>query len=91
MKSAVLESSFMDRAIVIFKSENKGINVDIDIPLDITASELVIALNSAYSLGIDTGNIRDCYLKSENPIALIKGNRFLKEYGIRNGSVIYRK
>ena len=81
----------MDRAIVLFKSDKKGINVDIDIPLDITASELVVALNSAYALEIDTNNIKDCYLKSENPIALLKGNRLLEDYGIRNGSIIYHR
>ena len=73
------------------KSVETRINVDIDIPLDITASELVMALNSAYSLEIDTNNIKDCYLKSENPIALLKGNRLLEDYGIRNGSIIYHR
>lgn len=78
-----------NRAIVIFKIHKKNFEADLDIPLDISANELVIALNEAYALGIDTGNIQNCYLKTENPIALLKGNKLLSEFGIRNGSVIH--
>lgn len=76
-------------AIVVFEAKEKAICVDLEIPLDITANELVYALNKAYELGIDTTNIKNCYLKAEKPIALLKGNKTLEEYGIRNGSVIY--
>lgn len=62
---------------------------DIEIPLYITANELVVALNEAYDLNIDTSNVKNCYLKSEKPIALLKGNKTLAEFGIRNGTVIY--
>ena len=54
----------------------------------ITANEVVNALSSAYSLDIDSSDIKNCYLKAENPIALLKGNKTLAEFGIRNGSVI---
>ena len=63
-------------------------SIDLEIPLTISANELVEALNTAYELGIDVSHIKNCYLKSENPIALLKGNKTLAEYGIRNGSVI---
>lgn len=76
-------------AIVEFEAKEKAICVDLEIPLDITANELVFALNKAYELGIDTTNIKNCYLKAEKPIALLKGNKTLEEYGIRNGSIIY--
>ena len=78
-----------NKAVVIFKVEGKGIEKDLEIPLDITANDLVVALNKAYDLGIDTSLIRNCYLKSEHPIALIRGNRPLSEFGVRNGTVIY--
>ena len=77
-----------EKAIVTFEMVKKHICVDIEIPLDISADELVKALNTAYSMGIDTLNPRDCYLQSENPISLIKGNRILKDFGIHNGSVL---
>ena len=80
-----------ERANVIFISEPCDINVDLDIPLDITANELVISLNAAYGLGINTDDIKDCYLKTEDPIALLRGNKLLEDYGIRNGSTIYHR
>ena len=74
---------------MIFNIEPGNFSTDIELPLDITANELVIALNSAYSLGIDTSDIKNCFLRSERPIALLKGNKTLRESGIRNGSEIY--
>lgn len=77
-----------DTAIVIFKNHKKNISTDIEIPLDISANEFVLALNSAFDLGIDTSNIQNCYLKAEEPITLLKGSKKLYEFGIRNGSII---
>lgn len=77
-----------NKAIVIFKMYKRNIEVDLEIPLDITANDLVNALNTAYELGIDTNNVKNCYLKAENPIALLKGNRLLSDFGVRNGTVI---
>lgn len=77
-----------EKVIVIFRMVREQREVDIEIPLSITANELIIALNEAYKLQINTENIFECYLKSENPVALLKGNRRLAEYGIREGSVI---
>lgn len=77
-----------NKAIVIFRNYKTNDAVDIEIPLDISANELVIALNTAYELGIDITDIKNCYLKAENPIALLKGNRMLSDFGIRNGTII---
>lgn len=78
-----------NRAIVIFKIQKRGVQVDLELPLDITANELVTALNSAYQLGIDVSDMKNCYLKAEKPIALLRGNKPLSQFGIRNGTVIY--
>ena len=78
-----------NKAVIIFRMGNSGIEKDLEIPLDITAGELVYALNAAYGLGIDTSDVKQCYLKSEHPIALLKGSRTLKSLGVRNGTVIY--
>ena len=78
-----------EKATVIFIIEKTNTTVDLELPLNISANELVLALNSAYELGIDTSNIKKCYLKAENPIALLRGNKTLAEYGIRNGSIIH--
>ncbi|MCA1054925.1 EsaB/YukD family protein [Rossellomorea aquimaris] len=77
-----------DKAIVILKIHKKKFTTDLEIPLNISANELVIALNAAYDLNIDVSNVKDCYLKSENPIALLKGNKLLSEFGVINGTVI---
>ena len=77
-----------ESAIITLIITKRNFTVDLEVPLDISANDLVNALNSAYDLDIDTSDIKNCYLKSENPIALIKGNKTLAEFGLRNGSVI---
>lgn len=77
-----------ESAIIIFNIKRRNVSFDLEVPLFITANELVQALNSAYELGIDTSDIKNCYLKAEKPIALLRGNKTLQEFGIRNGSII---
>ena len=50
-----------NKAIVIFRIHKSNLETDLEIPLDITANELVIGLNAAYDLGIDTTNAKKCY------------------------------
>lgn len=78
-----------ESAIIIFRDKKRNIEADIETPLDITANEFVIGINSAYGLGIDITDIKQCYLKAENPIALLKGNRKLSDFGVRNGTIVY--
>ena len=77
-----------ETAIIILNIVQRKFTVDIEVPLDISANDLVKGLNIAYKLGIDTSDIKNCYLKMENPIALLKGNKTLAEFGLRNGSII---
>lgn len=77
-----------ETAIIIFNIVKRKFTVDLEVPLDISANDLVNALNSAYELGIDTSDIKNCYLKMENPISLLKGNKTLSDFGMRNGSII---
>lgn len=77
-----------NKAIVIFRIHKREFETDLEIPLDISATDLVIALNTAYELNIDVSNVKNCYLQAENPIALLKGNKLLKDYGVRNGTII---
>ena len=73
---------------VVFQAPKRRINTDIELPLSITANDLVIALNDAYCLEIDTSDVKNCFLKAERPIALLRGNKTLKDLGVRNGTVI---
>ncbi len=77
-----------ETAIIIFNILKRNFTVDLEVPLDISANELVSALNAAYNLNIETSDMKNCYLKAENPIALLRGNKTLAEFGLRNGSVI---
>ena len=78
-----------DVAIVTLKIVKRNSEVDLEVPLNITANELIIALNSAYNLGINTNDAQECFLTAENPIVLLRGNRTLAEFGVRNGTVVF--
>lgn len=78
----------MDTAIVKFRNENTGYSEEIEVPLSITANDLIYALDNAYALGIEIGNEKGRYLSAENPIAFLRGNKKLEDFGIRNGSII---
>ncbi len=80
-----------ETAIVQFQNCNDKLLTDIEVPLTITANDLVLALNKSFFLGMDTDNIFSCYLVAENPIAFLRGNKTLKEFGIHNGTLITYK
>jgi uncharacterized ubiquitin-like protein YukD len=79
----------MDNRIVIqvyLHKQNQ--QLEIEIPLDISANELIIGLNEGLSLGLDTSDLSLCHLKCENPVAFLAGNRLLSDYGLHNGTII---
>ncbi len=78
----------MNTIVIIFKNNLNNTSIDLEVPLDISANDLVIALNKAYDLGIDITNQKNCYLKAENPFILLRGSKKLSDYGLRNGSII---
>lgn len=79
----------MDKKIVLsFTDRIRDIEEDIEVPSDLTGEELLHALNQGFGLGLLQEELQRCFLKAENPIALLKGNRTLEEYGLRNGSRI---
>lgn len=77
-----------DRIVVVLHMHKQGRTIDLDIPLDISAYELIKGLNDGLKLGLDTGDITKCHLKTENPIAFLKGNKSIRDYGLRNGTII---
>lgn len=76
------------KIVVIFNILKRNETYDIEIPLNITTRELIVGLNQAFELELDTTDVKKCYLKVENPIMLLRGNKLLSEYELRNGSVI---
>lgn len=80
-----------EKAIVEFINKNDNRKTELEIPINITANDLIIALNKAFNLEMDIDNIFNCYLVAENPITFLHGNKELSEYGIRNGTKIIFK
>jgi uncharacterized ubiquitin-like protein YukD len=77
-----------ERAVIVLRVHSRQMEVDLDVPLNITATELLVGVNEAYQLGIDTNNSANCFLRTENPIALLRGSKELYEYGVHNGTII---
>ena len=77
-----------DKVIVILNINRLSKKYDVEVPLYITANDLVKGLNTAFNLGINTENINECFLRCENPIVLLKGNKTLREFNLRNGTLI---
>ena len=78
-----------ERIVAVLERHSEGKRTDVDLPLNITANEAIIGLNQAFGLGMDTSDLSRCFLRTENPIALLKGNRTLEEFGLRDGTVIH--
>lgn len=78
-----------DNAIILLHRKKTNEYLDIEIPLRITANELIIALNTVYQLGLDTETLSRCSLCAENPIVLLRGEVALKEFGVRNGTILH--
>ena len=76
-----------EKIIIIFHNKNK--QVDIEVPIKLTATEFIYGLNNGFNLGINIDNPDTCFLRSENPIALIRGEKTLEELGLRNGSRVF--
>lgn len=77
----------VNKAIIMVNMIKTGDSYDLEVPLDISANELCEALFQKY-LPEQYGDMQQYYLKAERPIALLRGERTLREYGIRNGSII---
>lgn len=74
--------------IVVFNYKKMNRRLDIEIPLDISANELIYGLNAGLNLGINLSNVAECYLVTEEPRRLLRGDKLLEEFGLRNGTLI---
>lgn len=66
-----------------------GTERELEVSEDLPAEELIKALNSIFHLGIDMSDPEQCYLKTEWPIARIRGSAPLRGWGLMNGSEIH--
>ena len=68
-----------EKIIVMFSAPELNIECDIEIPTNISANELIYGLSN-------------CYLRSENPTALLRGDTTIEEYHLYQGSrIIYSR
>lgn len=77
-----------ETVIVAFEYSKMNKSFDIEVPLSITANELIFGLNKGLNLGIDINNVEGCYLCTEEPRALLRGDNTLDKYGLRDGTKI---
>lgn len=77
-----------NKVIMIFNDKTMNKMTDIEVPLNITANELIYGLTKGFHLSIDLDDISDCYLCTDEPKALIRGDKTLEELGLRNGTII---
>ena len=77
-----------DTAVVMVYIPERNIREDLEIPLNITANELIQAIASIYSLELRQNTLETYYLKADSPKCLIQGGETLKEFGIREGTEI---
>lgn len=71
--------------IIVIVHTGTGHLIDLEIPVDITADELISSLHLALHLPGE----RPKYIRSENPVALICGRTKVEHFGLRNASTIY--
>lgn len=77
-----------ERIIVQFERQKTGELFDLEIPMNITANELLYALNAGLELGVNLDHVAENYLIAENPVALLRGDMLLQSFGLHDGSKI---
>ena len=77
-----------DKIRIIANIPDRAVREELEVPDNITANELIMAFDRMYGLGMDEDNIFQYYLKADNPKALLRGNKTLKDYAVRNGTEI---
>ena len=76
-----------DTVIITVNLYERKYTQDLEVPLDISANELCSVMEELYHPEMKK-QYKLHYLRSERPIALLKGERTLRDYGIRDGSII---
>ena len=74
-------------AIITVRLMHSDVSYDLEVPLDISAGELCSALFERLMPEKKEG-VAQHYLRAERPIALLRGERPLREYGVRDGTLI---
>ncbi len=73
------------KTIQVIVRMGTGQELDIEIPLDISAEKLITALHE----GLHMPGACPSYIRSENPVSMIYGSTQVVEYGLHRGSILY--
>lgn len=76
-----------DKAIIIMHYAD-GRTEDLEVPLNITANDFILAVSKIYSVELKQ-NKNYYYLRCDNPKALLRGNKLLGDYSLRDGTEIW--
>ena len=76
-------------AVVTVFSEVGKMPQDFEIPLDISANDLIIAFSEIFGLPIKKEQLFNYCIRTDCPKALLMGESILKDYGIRDGSKMW--
>ena len=79
----------MDFIVVEFHDQVSQTLHDLQLPTFLSGDDLVRALTRAYHLPLDVTKAEQLYLRAEDPIVMIEGNRSLEALGLSNGTRIY--
>lgn len=79
----------METTVLVIVNHRNQSREDLIVPLDISAWDFSKALNEIYQLGMNPDDMSTCFLRSENPVALLKGNKKLSDYLLHTGSEIH--
>lgn len=80
----------LEKIVIVFRQIKNRMVFDreLEIPTNMTANDLIVALNQLFDLEMNINKIQSCYLKAENPIALLKGDKTIADIGLINGSIV---
>ena len=80
----------LEKIVIVFRQiKNRMVfDSELEIQTNMTANDLIVALNQLFDLGMNINKIQSCYLKAENPIALLKGDKTIADIGLINGSIV---
>lgn len=74
--------------IMIFQRNDTAESFDIEVPAEITANELIFGLNKGLNLGINMDDPSDAYLRTENPVSLLRGDDEIESFHLHAGTKI---
>lgn len=73
------------KTIQVIVRLSTGQDLDIEIPVDISADKLIKALHE----GLHLPGQCPAYIRSENPLAMIYGSTTVSEYALHKGSILF--